>query len=124
MKTGIKVTERIYKNARIITMSGQEVIENGVLVVRAIEFVKVCDAALCNNEEFEEGNPRMIDCTGKTACGLISSHSPLLWRSFGDITMEKDIATEALMACRNALNCIRKASPLSGYGSTTMSIMR
>lgn len=100
----------IYKNARIITMNGQEVIENGVLVVKDNRIVKVCDAALYNSEELEEGNPRVIDCAGKTIMpGLINSHSHItLWRSFGDITMEKDIATEALMACRNALNCIRK----------------
>ena len=88
----------IYKNARIITMNGQEVIENGVLVVKDNRIVKVCDAALYNSEELEEGNPRVIDCAGKTIMpGLINSHSHItLWRSFGDITMERTLLSKRL----------------------------
>ena len=64
----------IFKNARIITMNGDEVIENGTLIVEKNKIVEVGPAAAISIPT----NGTVIDCAGKTIMpGLVDVHAHL-----------------------------------------------
>ena len=71
----------VFTHARIITMEGDEVIEDGTLVVQGNRILSVGTAY---HPLVEEKNTTVIDCTGKTIMpGLIDVHAHLGQFRFG-----------------------------------------
>ena len=101
---------KIYKNATLITLDGSRVIPNGILTTEdnKIKAVMTADEFESRKSEYEGAD--VTDCgKGYIMPGLVNAHMhSTLWRSFGDITAGHDTATEALMAARNAISCLRK----------------
>lgn len=101
---------RIYKNATIITLDGGRVIPGGAMITDGNRITAVLEGEeLLRNPAAYDGD-EVIDLRGKYVMpGLVNAHMhSTMWRSFGDITVDHDVATETLMAARNAINCLRK----------------
>ncbi|MEQ1745838.1 MAG: amidohydrolase family protein [Saprospiraceae bacterium] len=65
----------VFQNARIITMDGDRVIENGVLVVQDNKITFVGSAADYSKSP-KSLNPKLIDCRGKTIMpGMVDVHA-------------------------------------------------
>lgn len=69
----------VLKNARIITMKGDEVIENGTVIINENKIEAIGNAA----EIAIPGDAKVIDCAGKTIMpGMVDVHSHLsTWRT-------------------------------------------
>ncbi|MFN0015344.1 MAG: amidohydrolase family protein [Saprospiraceae bacterium] len=67
----------VFQNARIITMDGDRVIENGTLVVDNNKIVWVgTGAEYSRNAKLKTQNPKLIDCRGKTIMpGMVDVHA-------------------------------------------------
>ncbi len=67
----------VFQNARIITMEGDRVLENGVLVVQNNKIVFVGSAADYKRDAASNTqNPKLIDCRGKTILpGFVDVHA-------------------------------------------------
>ena len=101
---------KVYINAKIITMDGEKVIPNGALLVDGSKITAVLTMGEYSARSGEFAGAEAVDCAGKVIMpGLINAHTHItLWRSFGDITLARDVATETMLAVRNSLNCLRK----------------
>lgn len=99
-----------YINAKIITMDGGRIIENGALLTEGNKITDVMTMDAYNARHGDHAGSDIVDCAGKVIMpGLINAHTHItLWRSFGDITLARDVATETMLAVRNSLNCLRK----------------
>jgi Tol biopolymer transport system component/imidazolonepropionase-like amidohydrolase len=66
----------IYENARLITMEGDEVLENAVLAVERNKIVFVGTAQQFRNSGLRFSGAKTIDCTGKTIMpGIVDAHA-------------------------------------------------
>lgn len=77
MKTDMPEGTVIFQNARIITMEGDRVIENGVLVVENNRIAFVGTAAeFSRNSKLQTPNSKLLDCRGKTILpGFVDVHA-------------------------------------------------
>ncbi|MBL7796065.1 MAG: PD40 domain-containing protein [Saprospiraceae bacterium] len=77
LKTDAPEGTLVFQNARIITMEGDRVIENGVLAVQNNKIVFVGTAAEFNrNSTLKTQNSKLIDCKGKTIMpGMVDVHA-------------------------------------------------
>ncbi len=66
----------LLKNARIITMKGKEVIENGEVLIKDNRIIEVGEADKIQMEESEWVNVKTIDLSGKTIVpGFVDTHA-------------------------------------------------
>ncbi|MCB0532226.1 MAG: PD40 domain-containing protein [Saprospiraceae bacterium] len=78
LKTDVPDGSIVFENARIITMEGDQVIENGMLAVRQNKIVFVGSASDYRrfSRENSFGNAKRIDCKGKTIMpGIVDVHA-------------------------------------------------
>lgn len=76
LKTDVPDGALVFQNARIITMEGDQVIENGVLVVEGNKITFVGTQTEYQAAKFKVNNPKIIDCAGKTIMpGMIDVHA-------------------------------------------------
>ena len=77
LQTDVPEGSIVFKNARIITMEGDQVIDNGVLVVEQNKITFIGTAAeYRRNFKLETPNSKLIDCKGKTIMpGLVDVHA-------------------------------------------------
>ncbi|BDD11583.1 bifunctional TolB-family protein/amidohydrolase (plasmid) [Fulvitalea axinellae] len=74
LKADIPEGKMAFTNARIITMDGDKVIENGILVVDGNKIVAVGEASATKMPS----DAKVIDCSGKTIMpGIVDSHAHL-----------------------------------------------
>ena len=101
---------KIYQNATLITLDEGRVLAGGALVTEDNRIEAVLSAQEYAARADRYADAEKIDCGGAYIMpGLINAHMhSTLWRSFGDITVGHDVATETLMAARNAVSCLRK----------------
>jgi len=98
----------IYKNAKVLTMGGAGIIEDGVVIVDGNKIVKVCVAADFHQESYKG---KVVDLNSMVMMpGLINGHHHCaMWRNYGKITEFKhDAATQAFMAARLSLVALKK----------------
>jgi imidazolonepropionase-like amidohydrolase/Tol biopolymer transport system component len=66
----------VFENARIITMEGDEVIENGFMVIKDNQIQYIGTKNQADVSAIVGKNPKRIDCTGKTIMpGIIDVHA-------------------------------------------------
>ena len=66
----------LLKNARIITMKGKEIIENGEILIKDNRIVEVGENDKIQLEESERDNVKTIDLSGKTIVpGFVDTHA-------------------------------------------------
>ncbi len=101
---------KVYTNAKIITMDDEKVIPSGAVVVEEDKIAAVLSMDEYGASTQNYAGSEEVDCSGKVILpGLVNAHTHItLWRSFGDITVTRNVATETLMAVRNCFNCLRK----------------
>ncbi|HPI05658.1 MAG TPA: amidohydrolase family protein [Saprospiraceae bacterium] len=82
LKIGLKIKSDspegsiVFKNARIITMENDRVIEKGVLAVEGNKIVFAGSASEYRSANLKLNNPKVIDCAGKTIMpGMIDVHA-------------------------------------------------
>lgn len=101
---------KVYTNAKIITMDHEKVIPNGAVAVDGNKIAAVLSMEAYKSDLQSYSGAEVTDCGGKVIMpGLVNAHTHItLWRSFGDITITHNVATETMMAVRNCFNCLRK----------------
>ena len=100
---------RIYKNSRVLTLTEQGLLENGIVVVEDKSIIGVYEAGEFDASKFPEAE--IIDLDGKFLMpGLINGHHHCaMWKNYGKITgFNHDAATQALMSTRLALVALKK----------------
>ncbi|MBX2889545.1 MAG: PD40 domain-containing protein [Saprospiraceae bacterium] len=76
LKTDVPEGTLVFENARIITMEGDRVIENGVVVVERNKLVFVGSQTEYQAAKVRVNNPKIIDCARKTIMpGIIDVHA-------------------------------------------------
>lgn len=100
---------RIYKNARVLTLTAQGLLEKGAVVTDGGRIAGVCPAEDLDVSRFQQ--PEVVDLGGRFLMpGLINGHHhSAMWKNYGRITaFNHDAATQALMAARLALSALKK----------------
>lgn len=76
LKTDVPEGALVFENARVITMEGDQVVENGVVVVERNKITFVGSQTDYQAVKFRVNNPKIIDCAGKTIMpGMIDVHA-------------------------------------------------
>lgn len=76
LKTDVPTGAVVFEGARIITMEGDRVIENGVMVVESNKITFVGSQSEYQAAKFRVDKPKIVDCAGKTIIpGIIDAHA-------------------------------------------------
>lgn len=98
----------LLRNARILTMADDGLIEQGEVLIDGERIAGVAEGH--NPDRFGSATLEEIDLNGKTVLpGLVNSHIHFtMWRSYGSIREHPDTSSQAFRAVRSCLNCLRR----------------
>lgn len=99
----LPVSHRIFKNARVLTCVGDEVIENGFIEIEDGQIRTVGDSTQLGSTDAE-----VIDCAGKTIMpGMFNSHAHLAWDGVHDLARQSMDDAPEISAYKSAGNMLK-----------------